>query len=591
MLKRMVAMVLIAATLVVSLASCQSPNGGQEQESTTEPVIERTGPYLVINGVDVSEFVILKEHKELDMTYQNIRSAIYSFCRERLNAKGETDNKNLIRIVEDFSLMPNEYCIKIENGELQLGVFSTSFTQAAEKAQELLKSKLTGDEVLYWNNGYYEKGSFELNPVPYTELKSSAPKIIVYGGTDKPALTYTEKDDITFRFACISGDQLVSVPYLKYEIYNDTTGKKSLGGVDASSGVAEIKVDATGKAGVVYIDVTACDASISKITKNIATIDDYHFRGSAVINMKDIGMSVSVPSDFDSFWQAQKDALYQKPIEISEMVEKASGKNGFKLFYVELKCNVYSGEKDGIVSGYLTYPTNASTNSKINLRVAFKGYSFSASDPSYQEGTATFSVCAHSVDCESKNADSAFKSLQSTDPIFNKTKNSDRETSYFRGMILRDLQAARFMVEYFGDKGIGDGKGKGLWNGTTFTATGGSQGAFQSIAVAALDKNITNLDISIPWMCDIKGANGTNGRRKSSFIVSYTSALEYYDTTSFAHLITCKVKVSASLGDGICPMSGVVAFYNALSCEKVLIATQNASHSAWVQPTEYKIGS
>ena len=142
------------------------------------------------------------------------------------------------------------------------------------------------------------------------------------------------------------------------------------------------------------------------------------------------------------------------------------------------------------------------------------------------------------------------------------------------------------MVEYFGEKGIGDGKGKQMWNGETFIAAGGSQGAFQSIAVAALDKNITELNISIPWMCDVKAANG---RRKSDFIMGYTAALEYYDTTSFAHLITCKTIVSASLGDSICPASGVVSFYNALACEKTLSYSQNASHSAWLQSGSYKI--
>ena len=584
MLKRMVSWLLILVTLTISLASCHSSDGGQSTESSTEAETERTGPYLVINGVDISEFAILKEYEGLNMTYQQIKNAIYSFCDVRLNVTADSDSLNLIRIVEDFSLMPNEYSIKVENGQLQLGIFSSLFTDAAQKALALFKEKLTGEEVLHWDNGYFEKGSFELTPVSYTKLNS---EIIVYGGTDKNALSYTKDDKITFRVACISDGKLVSVPYLKYDIYNDTTGKKKSSGVDASSGFATFTVDATGEAGVVYIDITACDASRNKITKNIKTIDNYHFRGSAVIDMKKINMSVSVPNDFDSFWKAQTDALYAKPVEILKMVEKTSGKSGFKLFYVELKCNVYNGETDGIASGYLTYPTSASQNSKINLRVAFKGYSFSASDPSYQEGTATFSVCAHSIDCEKANSDSNYLNQQeSKNTIFNKTSNSNKETAYFRGMILRDLQAARFMMEYFGEKGIGDGKGKGMWNGTTFTATGGSQGAFQSIAVAALDKNITNLDISIPWMCDVKAANG---RKKSDFIPDYTAALEYYDTTSFAHLITCKVKVSASLGDSICPMSGVVSFYNALTCEKVFVASQNASHSAWLQPTNYKV--
>ena len=168
--------------------------------------------------------------------------------------------------------------------------------------------------------------------------------------------------------------------------------------------------------------------------------------------------------------------------------------------------------------------------------------------------------------------------------MYSDAANSNRDTVYFRGMILRDLQAARFMTEYFGNKGIGDGAGKNLWNGQNFTATGGSQGAFQSIAVAALDKNITYLDISIPWMSDVKCAGN---RRKGAFM-SYQPALEYYDTTSFAHLVTCQTKVAVSLGDSTCPISGVLSFYNALTCEKLMICSQNASHGPSLQAGKYR---
>ncbi|MBO5295039.1 MAG: acetylxylan esterase [Clostridia bacterium] len=485
-------------------------------------------------------------------------------------------------VVEDFSLAPNEFYLKVENEQPIIGVFNQSIDLAVNSANAFWKEHKSELE-----EGYFQKSNFVIKPVSYTELTASDPKILVYGGTDKNALLYTTDDEITFRFSCYSGETLVSVPYIKYEIYNEATGMTSRGYVDASSGTATVTVSATGKVGAVYVDASACDASKNKITENITTIDGYHFRGSAIVDSQSITMSVETPSDFDNFWNTQKTALYSSPIEIIEMVEKQSGKSGFKLFYVELKCNVYSGETDGIVSGYLTYPISASSSSKINLRVAFKGYSFSASSPSYNAGAATFSVCAHSIDCELAISDSSYLSEQEKkNTIFDKTANSNRETAYFRGMIMRDLQAARFMMEYFGEKGIGDGKGKGFWNGTNFIASGGSQGAFQAIAVAALDENITYLNVSIPWMCDVKAANG---RRKSDFIMDYTSALEYYDTTSFAHLITCKTRVSFSLGDATAPVSGVIAFYNALTCEKTLVASQNASHSAWLQPTEYEL--
>ena len=494
-------------------------------------------------------------------------------------------NTNAFKLTEDFSLAPNEYYVKVENQQTILAVYNQKISKAVNGVTALWQSNKANLE-----DGFFKKESFALDTVSYSALTSSDSKLCVYGGAAKDPLTYTSNDEIVFRLACYSGSKLVSVPYIKYEIYNDTTGKTTTGYADASTGVATVTVAATGKTGVVYIDAYACNSSKSKITTNVATIDDYHFRSSAVVNLSEIRSLVTTPADFDSFWATQVENLYATPIEILKMVEKSSTQGGFKLFYVELKCNVYSGETDGIVSGYLTYPINASASSKIDLRVAFKGYSFSASEPSYKEGTATFSVCAHSIDCERANSDSSYLSQQeSKNTIFNNSTNADKETAYFRGMILRDLQAARFMVEYFGSKGIGDGVGKNMWNGEKFTSTGASQGAFQAIAVAALDKNITLLDASIPWMCDVIGSNGTSNRRKSTFIMTYQTGLAYYDTTSFAHLITCETVVNASMGDGICPMAGVVAFYNALTCEKTLIGAENCSHSAWLQSTDYTI--
>ena len=490
-----------------------------------------------------------------------------------------------LQLVEDFSLAPNEYYVKVENGQTLLGVYNEGIDLAVDSVMTLWRANRA-----QLTEGFFQKKTFDLETVSYSSLTSSDGKLSVYGGTDKDPLAYTAQDEIRFRLSCYSGEKLVSVPYIQYKIYNDTTGKTTTGYADASSGTATITVPATGETGVVYIDASACDANRNKITGNVKTIDDYHFRGSAIVNFEDITALVETPDDFDSFWSTQVNTLNSSPVEILKMVEKPSTKGGFKLFYVELRCNVYDGETDGIASGYLTYPTTASATSQIDLRVAFKGYSFSPSSPSYNEGAATFSVCAHSIDCERANSDSAYLEAQaSKNTIFNNSSNADRETAYFRGMILRDLQAARFMVEYFGEKGIGDGKGKGLWNGENFMASGGSQGAFQAIAVAALDKNITYLSISIPWMCDVKGSNNGSGRKQSEFIMSYQAALEYYDTTSFAHLITCETYLSASLGDGICPASGVVAFYNMLNCEKTFVGSQNASHSAWLQPTDYTI--
>ena len=133
-------------------------------------------------------------------------------------------------------------------------------------------------------------------------------------------------------------------------------------------------------------------------------------------------------------------------------------------------------------------------------------------------------------------------------------------------MLLRDLQAARYIIN------------NPLWNGKDLTISGGSQGAFQATAVAALCKKATELNITIPWLCDIGGE--TSGRINSNFRPSFTEALSYYDTVSFAAMLnkSCNVKIEAGLGDRTCPPSGVTALYNAIKAPKSILFTQNRTH-------------
>ena len=111
---------------------------GTETETEVETEVVREGPYLVINGVDVSEFKILKEYDEFEDVYQAVGDAIYDFCGERLKITENDDYPHLIRIVEDYSLLPNEYCVRVSEGELRLGVFCSSFVDGVDLAQTML---------------------------------------------------------------------------------------------------------------------------------------------------------------------------------------------------------------------------------------------------------------------------------------------------------------------------------------------------------------------------------------------------------------------------------------------------------------------
>jgi cephalosporin-C deacetylase-like acetyl esterase len=154
-------------------------------------------------------------------------------------------------------------------------------------------------------------------------------------------------------------------------------------------------------------------------------------------------------------------------------------------------------------------------------------------------------------------------------------------------MLTRNVLGARFLKAFACGEEFGkimyNGKQiepLGVWEkGGTFLATGGSQGGFQAIAVGALDSDVTDINMGLPWFCDIGGQN--IGRFAGTLKPAYTDALMYYDCCSLATLIGKDVTVtlSAGLGDLTCPPSGIMAVYNTLDCNKSITVYQNTTHS------------
>ena len=96
-------------------------------------------------------------------------------------------------------------------------------------------------------------------------------------------------------------------------------------------------------------------------------------------------------------------------------------------------------------------------------------------------------VSAHSMEL---GRDSSYYGglMNSTLRDYPHAHNATRDTVYFREMVLRDIQAVRFMKQYFGENGA-DERFRGLWNSKQqLILSGGSQGGFQSAAVAALER-------------------------------------------------------------------------------------------------------
>ena len=152
---------------------------------------------------------------------------------------------------------------------------------------------------------------------------------------------------------------------------------------------------------------------------------------------------------------------------------------------------------------------------------------------------------------------------------FDNIENSIPQTSYFKGMMLRNLIALKYL------------KTHPKWNKKKITAQGGSQGALQATTIAAQDDSITFLDISIPWLCNVGGYKSkwkSDTGRIRGWSPDYTYGLTFYDTAIQAMKVKCPVKISARLGDYICPPSGIMTLYNNLNTKKELRFYQNGTH-------------
>jgi cephalosporin-C deacetylase-like acetyl esterase len=131
-------------------------------------------------------------------------------------------------------------------------------------------------------------------------------------------------------------------------------------------------------------------------------------------------------------------------------------------------------------------------------------------------------------------------------------------------MILRAMRALQFV------------KTLPEWNGEKLVVSGGSQGGFQSLVVAGLDSDVTEVQAQVPWFCDI--ARKENDSKIRGWLPEYVDGLAYFDATYHAKRIKGKVTISSGLGDFGCPPSGHVLLFRAIPTQKRWIATQGRTH-------------
>ena len=421
--------------------------------------------------------------------------------------------------------------------------------------------------------------------------KKPTAQLCFLGYTDKDALSYAVGEEMTFEIYLTADGEVVSAPYFYYSVEGEDGQKKTEGYVDGSKGHFTVKAKLS-KPGAVRVKAFICDQNKTKQTKNnspfYVNLDtttpqkaDLRFQGGAVAGLTQINAGGKIPADLETYWDGVVSECYKGDIKLLRFEELDplqfdGGSKDYYLYLVEIEVD------GGFATGYLTIPKNAGA---LKLRCNFVSYGNAKKPkPSFYSSTASFSICAHSYHLDDPSAIVPDKNGKSYG--FYMPENNDRDTTYFKGMFVRNITALRFLKAYIGDASYGkiifEGKTispLGKWKkGDELYVQGGSQASFQSVGMAALDIDVTKASFGVPWFCDI---GGDLVGRFSGWNPDYTDALMYYDSVALATLIgrNVEVTITAGLGDTTSEPSGVCAFYNALNCNVKMTMKQNREHT------------
>ncbi len=473
----------------------------------------------------------------------DIASALF----EKTGTKAsDTPSDSAVRITVSLDESVNSNTVRFSAIDTGISIAVPSKLAISQIADTIRNEFEKLDTIELSSDNYVD---FNYPPVTLSDIPSDV-EVYFVGETDKNPLEYEVGEEITFTVTLKADGETVSAPLFVYEIRQDGKGLIKRDHVNAQSGSTVIKTTLE-TPGFVRLYVAVTSASGTEL-KGVSP-----FNGGAGASVSQIAQSVSEPEDFDEFWQVELAKLDEVRPAVTIVKDLSDDYPGFSVWDVRIDC---VGDP---VSGYVSFPKDADPES-LPILVGFTGYGVVPMTPAVSSKYIVFSVNAHSIDNDREPE--YYTSLSRGELIsygFNYKENLDRDKVYFKNMILRDVQAVRYL------------KTLPVWDGKNISLNGGSQGGFQATAVAALDPDVSYLYTAYTWMCDIGGAGAG---RLPGWQPDYTDALRYYDTINFARRVKCLASIDAGLGDDVSTPTGIMSMFNAMTCPKTLNFTQNMTH-------------
>jgi len=312
------------------------------------------------------------------------------------------------------------------------------------------------------------------------------------------------------------------------------------GTLDLSSGKATIEILGD-QPEMLYVAVEPYGEPGARFTGGNTGRNTGLYAVGAAVAPRKLGLSAPRPADFDAFWDGKLAAQAKIPIN-PVLTPVQTDVPGVEMDMFQLDA---LGSK---AHGYVARPAGEGKFPAV-IQLQYAGvYALNAGADARRaaEGWLVLNVDSHDK-LPSDPSGGISRTYQSIG-------NTDRETSYFLDMYLRDSRVLDYLFT------------RPDWDGKTIVLTGGSMGGQQSIVLAGLrPERITAVLVCVPAGADSNGDR--HGRRAgypnwpSDNDAVMKTAL-YFDTVNFASRITAPVMAGFGFIDTVSPPAGVWTMLN-----------------------------
>jgi cephalosporin-C deacetylase-like acetyl esterase len=277
----------------------------------------------------------------------------------------------------------------------------------------------------------------------------------------------------------------------------------------------------------------------------------------AAIDAANFKPSIPRPADFDAFWAGRLAALAQVPVN-PQLTPLAAPKPNIDFYKVQLD------SVGSHVQGYLATPKSGGKHPAI---VLFQYAGVYALDPRTAADRAAEGWLAFNVDSHDQDPAAA----EGAPRNYTLAGATDRETSYFLTMYLRDSRAIDYIRE------------RPDWDGKTIVVMGTSMGGQQSLVTAGLNPaSVTALVVNVPSGMDVNGAKA--GRRPGypNWPINDAAIMQagqYFDPVNFASKIKARSVVAFGMIDTTSPPAGVFTAFDQIPAPKEAIPMVESDHN------------